>query len=269
MPTIAGMELTGRTVLVTGATGGLGHAIARALHREGAQLILTGRRTDVLEPLARETGGRAVACDLSDPVAVDKLASDCGDVDVLVANAALPASGRLEEFTPAQLDAALDVNLRAPMVLTLALLDGWKQRGAGHAIYISSIAGKIATSGSSVYSATKFGLRGFAQGMRDELNGTGIGIGVVNPGFIRDAGMFADSGATLPKGIGSNTPEEVADAVVRAIREDKGEINVAPAFIRVSAKLNGLAPDLVAGLSRKLGSSDIARDIAEGQRSKR
>jgi hypothetical protein len=73
----------------------------------------------------------------------------------------------------------------------------------------------------------------------------------------------------LPKGIGSNTPEEVADAVVRAIREDKGEINVAPAFIRVSAKLNGLAPDLVARLSRKMGSGDITRDLAEGQRSKR
>jgi len=263
------MDLQGRTVLLTGATGGIGHAIARALHREGAQLVLTGRRTDVLEPLAAETGGRALACDLSDPVAVDRLATECAHADVLVANAALPASGRLDSFTSADLDAALDVNLRAPIVLTRALLEGWTSRGSGHAVYIASMAGKVATRGSSVYSATKFGLRGFAQGLRDELHGTGVGVSVINPGFIRDAGMFADSGAKLPKGIGTNTPDEVAAAVVRAIRADKGDVDVAPAFIRFSARLNALAPDVVAGLSRRLGSSELTEEMAAGQRHKR
>ena len=260
------MEIRGRTALVTGATGGLGHAIARALHREGAHLVLTGRRTEVLEPLAAETGGRVVACDLSDRAAVDRLAAECADVDVLVANAALPASGLLEQFSADDVDAALDVNLRAPMVLTRALLDGWRQRGAGHVVYVASISGKIATSGASVYSATKFGLRGFAQGLRDEMHGSGVGVSVINPGFIRDAGMFADSGAALPKGIGTSSPEEVGDAVVRAIRKDKGEVDVAPGFLRFSAKLNGLAPELVAGISRKLGSAETARQIAEGHR---
>lgn len=255
-------------MLVTGATGGIGHAIARALSREGADLVLTGRRTDVLEPLAKEIGARAVRCDLADPADVDRLAAKCASVDVLVANAALPASGRLEDFDNAELDAALDVNLRAPIVLTRALLDGWTQRGTGHAVYISSIAGKVSTAGSSIYSATKFGLRGFAQGMRDELHGSGIGVSVINPGFIRDAGMFADSGATLPKGIGSNTPEDVAAAVVRAIQKNKGDVDVAPAFIRFSSVLNAVAPDLVAGLSRRL-AGDTAAQIAAGQRAKR
>lgn len=256
-------------MLVTGATGGIGHAIARALAREGADLLLTGRRADVLEPLAKETGGRAIACDLSIPEEVDRLAAECAAADVLVANAALPASGRLEDFGTNDLDAALDVNLRAPIVLTRALLEGWKQRGTGHAVYISSISGKIATSGTSVYSATKFGLRGFAQGLRDELHGTPIGVSSINPGFIRDAGMFADSGATLPKGIGSNTPDEVATAVVRAIKQNKGDVDVAPAFIRLSAKLNALAPELIAGMSRRLGSGDVSSQIAAGQADKR
>jgi short-subunit dehydrogenase len=263
------MDLRGRTVLLTGATGGIGHAIARALAREGANLLLTGRRTDVLEPLAAETGGRAIACDLSDAAAVDRLAADCAAADVLVANAALPASGLLSSFSTQELDAALDVNLRAPIVLTRAFLDGWTARGAGHAVFISSIAGKVGTAGGSLYSATKFGLRGFAQGMRDEMHGTPIGISVINPGFIRDAGMFADSGATLPKGIGSNTPEDVAAAVVRAITRDKGDVDVAPAFIRLSAKLNALTPELVASMSRKLGGSAVSQQIADGQRAKR
>jgi short-subunit dehydrogenase len=263
------MELQGRTVLVTGATGGIGHAIARAMHREGAHLLLTGRRADVLAPLAEETGGRAIACDLSDAPAVDRLAAECAGVDVLVANAALPASGVLSSFSTNELDAALDVNLRAPIVLTRRLLEGWTERGAGHAVYISSIAGKVGTAGGSLYSATKFGLRGFAQGMRDEMHGSPVGISVINPGFIRDAGMFADSGATLPKGIGSNTPEDVAAAVVRAIRHDKGDLDVAPAFIRLSAKLNALTPELVASMSRRLGGSVVSQQIAEGQRSKR
>ena len=255
-------------MLVTGATGGIGHAIARALHREGAELVLTGRRTDILEPLATETGGRAIACDLSDPADVERLATECASVDVLVANAALPASGQLADFSVAELDAALDVNLRAPVVLTRALLGGWTARGSGHAVYIASIAGKVATSGASVYSATKFGLRGFAQGLRDELHGTGIGVSAINPGFIREAGMFADSGATLPKGIGTNSPEDVADAVVRAIRKNQGDVDVAPVFVRAGAWLNAFAPDVVAGLSRRMGADTAAR-IAAGQRSKR
>jgi short-subunit dehydrogenase len=263
------MELRGRTVLLTGATGGIGHALARAMHREGASLLLTGRRTDVLEPLAAETGGRAIACDLSDAAEVDRLAQECAGADVLVANAALPASGLLTSFSPTELDAALDVNLRAPIVLTRLLLEGWLERGTGHAVYISSIAGKVGTAGGSLYAATKFGLRGFSQAMRDELHGRPVGISVINPGFIRDAGMFADSGATLPRGIGSNTPEDVAAAVVRAIKHDKGDVDVAPAFIRMSAKLNALAPELVSSLSRKLGGSVVSQQMAEGQHSKR
>ena len=263
------MQIAGSKALVTGATGGLGQAIARELAGRGARLVLTGRRTDVLEPLAAELDAEVRVVDLADRSAVAELAEASADVDVLVANAALPGSGKLNTYTVEQIDRVLDVNLRAPIVLTRLLLESWSARGTGHAVYISSIAGKVGTAGGSLYSATKFGLRGFTQGMRDEKHGSPIGMSVINPGFIRDAGMFADSGAKLPKFVGSNTPEDVAAAVVRCIREDKGDVDVAPAFIRFSAKLNALAPELVATMSRKLGGSAVSQQIAEGQRAKR
>jgi uncharacterized protein len=262
------MQLSGRTVLLTGATGGIGQAIARHAHRAGAALVLTGRRAEVLEPLAAEVGGRAVACDLARRDEVERLARECAEADVLIANAALPASGRLDAFDVDRIDRSLEVNLRAPVVLTHALLPHWQGRGAGHAVYVSSISGKIGSGGSSVYSATKFGLRGFAQALRDELHGTGIGVSVVFPGFIRDAGMFADSGAKLPPGVGTNSPDDVARAVITAIERDRGEIDVAPLMLRGSAKLNGIAPGLVNGLSRRLGSAKVAAEIASGQRAK-
>lgn len=262
------MELSGRTVLLTGATGGIGHAIARHAHRAGASLVLTGRRADVLEPLATEVGGRAMACDLADRAEVDRLVAAAADADVLVANAALPASGPLQEFDVDRIDRSLEVNLRAPIVLTRVLLDGWRERGSGHVVLVSSISGKIGATGSSVYSATKFGLRGFAQALRDELHGTGIGVSIVFPGFIREAGMFADSGAATPSGVGTNSPDDVAAAVIDAIRRNRGEVDVAPLLLRGSAKLNGIAPGLVSGLGRRLGSAKVAAEIAAGQRSR-
>lgn len=263
------MELRGRSVLLTGATGGIGHALARALHREGASLVLTGRRTTVLEPLAAELGARALAVDLADPAAVDRLAEDCAAVDVVVHNAALPASGPFDSFGVEELDRALDVNLRAPIVLTRLLGAGMAERGAGHIVFISSLSGKTATPGSSIYSATKFGLRGFAQGLRADLRARGVGVSVVFPGFVSDAGMFADSGTSLPRGVGTRTPEDVAEATLKAIRTNRGEVDVAPAALRVGTVLAGIAPELSALVSRRLGSEEIAAAMHAGQVDKR
>src|SRR4051794_13414412 len=126
------MELTARRVLLTGATGGLGHAIARALAARGAQLVLTGRRAEVLEPLAAEIGGRAGGAALSDPAAVDVLLAEAGAIDVLVANAAVPGSGPVLEYTTEQIDRALTVNLRAPIVLARRLAEPMVAHGSGH-----------------------------------------------------------------------------------------------------------------------------------------
>jgi short-subunit dehydrogenase len=263
------MNLISGRVLVTGATGGIGQAIARAFAARGASVVLSGRRADVLEPLASELGGRALACDLADRDQVERLVAEAGEVDVLVANAALPASGMLLELEPAQIDRMLEVNLRAPVALARAFAPAMVQRRGGHMVFISSLAGKVASPASSIYSATKFGLRGFALGLRQDLQADGVGVSVVLPGFIREAGMFAEAEIDLPRGVGTRSPEDVAAAVLQAVERNRAEIEVAPASLRVGAALGGLAPQLAATVSRRLGGEKTATDLAAGQSGKR
>src|SRR5438270_9317546 len=173
------MSILSGNVLLTGATGGIGHAIARALAGHGAQLLITGRRADVLEPLAAELGARAVPCDLSDREALQRLVETAGEVDLLVANAALPGTGALTELSQEQIDRNLEVNLRAPIALARALAPGMIERRRGHLVFVSSLAGRAASPSSSLYSATKFGLRGFALALRADLRESGVGVSVV------------------------------------------------------------------------------------------
>ena len=265
------MELGGARVLLTGASGGLGGAIAAALSAEGAHVILSGRRAEALEELAAGLGGatEVQVADLTGADGAAALAAAAGTVDVLVANAGLPASGPLDDFTPEQIDRALDVNLRAPMQLTRALLPGMIERGRGHVVLMSSLSGKTGSVGSSVYSATKFGLRGFAAGLREDLHGSGVGVTVVFPSFVREAGMFADSGVRLPPWVGTKSPADVAQAVVRGIETGKAELDVAPLPLSVGARAAGVAPGLSSALQRRLGSARVAREFTRGQRSKR
>jgi short-subunit dehydrogenase len=263
------MELSGKTVLLTGATGGIGHAIARELRGRGAGLVLTGRRTDVLEPLAAETGARALAVDLAERPEVERLATEAADVDVLVANAALPASGDVLGYAVEEIDRALDVNLRAPIVLSRLLGERMAERGGGQIVLVSSLAGKSGQARAAVYSATKFGLRGFAQGLRADMRSRNVGVSIVFPGFIRNAGMFADSGTELPRLVGTSTPEAVAKAVARAVERNLFEVDVAPMSVRMMANFAGLAPGASASMARLLGSERIAEQLEAGQRDKR
>jgi short-subunit dehydrogenase len=143
------------------------------------------------------------------------------------------------------------------------------ERRRGHMVFVSSLSGKAASPASSMYSATKFGLRGFALGLREDLHGAGVGVSVVLPGFIRDAGMFADAGISLPFGVGTRAPEDVADAVIRCVEHNRGEVTVAPAALRLGASFAGLAPGIAAQFSRRLGSDKIATELAANQIDKR
>jgi short-subunit dehydrogenase len=263
------VSLVSGRVLVTGATGGLGQAIARAFAARGAGLVLTGRRLPVLEPLAQELGARAIECDVTDRAQLDRLVREAGEVDVLIANAALPGSGLLTDFSQEQVDRVLEVNLRAPVALARALTPAMSARRSGHMVFISSLAGKSASPASSLYSATKFGLRGFALGLREDLRPHGVGVSIVAPGFVRDAGMFADAGVELPWYVRTRSPQNVADAVLRAIEHDRAEIDVAPLSLRLGASFASVAPGLAAEISRRLGADKIALAHVEGQREKR
>jgi short-subunit dehydrogenase len=263
------MLISGSKVLLTGATGGLGQDMARVLHAAGAKLVLTGRRAEVLEPLAQETGAIAVAADLNERDDVARLIADHSDADILVANAALPASGRIESFSVEEIDKALEVNIRSTIVLAHGLGLAMAERGRGHIVLISSLAGKTGQPGSSIYSATKFALRGFSQSLRGDLRSAGVGVSCILPGFISDAGMYADSGAKLPLGVGTSKPRAVSDAVVKAITRNRGEIVVAPVAMRFSAAFAGLAPEAAAGVARKGGGEAISGEFAAGQQDKR
>ncbi len=263
------MKIVETTALVTGATGGIGQAIARDLAARGASVVLTGRRAEILEPLAEELGGRAIVADLSDRDAAVRLLEEAGPIDILVANAALPASGLLTDYAIDELDRALDVNLRVPIVMAKLAAEAMVARGRGHLVFVSSVAGKVASGGASIYNATKFGLRGFSLALREDLSPRGVGVSAIYPGFIRDAGMFAEAGVTLPRGIGTRTPEDVARAVSRSIESDTAEIDVAPLSLRMSAKVAGVSPGLVARFQRMGGADRISQALAEGQRDKR
>lgn len=267
--TMPRMELRGRSVLVTGATGGLGQAIARRLRAEGCELTLTGRRNDVLGPVAEEVGGRAIVADLSDPDELARVARECADVDVLVANAGVPGAGELGEYSVEQLDRVLAVNLRSPIVLTRLIGERMLARGAGHVVFISSLSGKTTTPVSSMYNATKFGLRGFALALRQDWNPRGVGVSCVNPGPIADAGMFHEGGGALPAGFRLRSPQDVAAAVVRAVKRNKAELDVADPVMKAGAAFGLIAPQTAARLTRLAGGDRIAHQLADGHADKR
>jgi short-subunit dehydrogenase len=241
------MELDGARVLLTGASGGLGEAIARALADRGARLVLSGRRAEALDALARELDAEAAVYDLGDRAQVERLAAEASDVDVLVANAGLAAPGTLQKLDPATIDHVLEVNLRAPIMLARLLSGAMVERGRGQLVFVASFAGKVPSAGeSSIYTATKFGLRGFAHVLRAQMRRKGVGVSLVTPGPIRDAGMFARGGRKPPPFVGTCSPEAVGRAVVKAIERDVAEVDVATIGLRAASKLAALAPAFVA-----------------------
>jgi short-subunit dehydrogenase len=265
------MDLRGKSVLLTGAAGGLGQAIAAALAERGARTILSSRKGAELERLAASLPGdghRVIVADLAEPGEAERLVGEAGDLDALVANAGLPASGRLDGFSQEEIGRALRVNLESPVRMTRELLPAWQERGAGHFVFVSSISGFVATPRASLYAATKFGLRGFALNLREDLRSSGIGVSVITPGAIRAAGMFADSNASAPRGIGTGTPEQVARAVVRSIERNRAEISVAPLRQRALARFAMLAPEL-SGRVANDAATKAADEVARGQTDKR
>ena len=234
-------------------------------------LVLSSRKEQDLQELAAAlpgSGHRFAVADLAEEGEALRLLGEAGDLDILVANAGLPAAGKLTGFSQDEVGRALRVNLESPVRMTRELLPAWLERDSGHFLYVSSMSGFISTPRASLYAATKFGLRGFALNLREDLRPTGIGVSVITPGAIADAGMFADSGASPPPGLGTGTPEQVAAAVVKAIKRNRAEISVAPRRQRALGRFSMMVPELSGRVSNRQAAK-VADAIARGQTDKR
>lgn len=218
-------DLTGKTALVTGASGGIGAAIARTLHAQGARVALSGTRADALEALASELGGRAFACpaDLRDPAAADALiaASEAaaGPLDILVNNAGLTRDMLALRMKDEDWQTVLDVDLTAPFRLCRAALKGMLRRRAGRIVGIASIVGSTGNPGQSNYAAAKAGLVGMTKALAQEVGSRGITVNVVAPGYVQTvmtAALTAEQSARLAERIPLGRlgqPNDIAAAV--------------------------------------------------------
>lgn len=255
LPSQRELSLHGATVLLTGASGGIGAAIADRLAGAGARLLVTGRDREALARVAQATGGTALVADLSTPEGAGELAAaalgTADTVDVVVCNAGVGWAGQLTAMDALDIERLVAVNLCAPMHLVRALLPGMLARGYGQIVLVTSVAA-AGVAGEAVYSATKGGLAVFADALALELTGRGVGVSVVVPGVV-DTGFFDRRGASYarrwPRPM---QPERVADAVLHAVRHRRARVHV-PRWLGLAARLHGGAPGLYRALARRFG----------------
>ena len=183
-------DLTGKTALVTGASGGIGEAVARALHAQGATVVLHGTRAEKLEALQKDLGARAfaLAVDLSDRDAVvglvDAASALAGSISILVNNAGITRDGLLMRMKDDDWDSVLEVNMTASMSLCRAAMRGMMKARTGRIISISSVVGVTGNAGQTNYAASKAGMIGFSKSLAAEVASRGLTVNVVAPGFI-------------------------------------------------------------------------------------
>ena len=226
-------NLTGKTALITGASGGIGAAIARALHAQGATVALSGTRRDALDALAAELGERAhaIPADLRDPAAPDALVAEVEKIaplDILVNNAGFTRDMLAIRMKDEDWQAVLDVDLTAPFRLSRAALRGMLRRRSGRIVSISSIVGATGNPGQANYAAAKAGMVGMTKALAQEVASRGITINVVAPGFIATPMTDALTDAQKTKLTESiplgrmGAPADIAAAVVYLASNEAG-----------------------------------------------
>lgn len=232
-------ELKGRTALVTGASRGIGRSVARALAKEGMNVALAARSTDLLEELAselRQSGVRTIAIRTDvgneDDLArlVETVISEFGSIDVLINNAGIEAFRPFQLIEPADIVQTIQVNLTATLLLTRYALPHMLKAGRGHIVNMASTAGKYGPAFGAAYGASKAGMIAFTQSLRGELYKTGVSASAICPGFASEGGIYEvikeRTGRGTPWYLGSTSADAVARAVVKSIRRDRPELIV-------------------------------------------
>jgi short-subunit dehydrogenase len=229
---------------------------------------------DALEAVAKDlSGGTArvhtVAADVGDEDdrrrLLDEAESALGPVDILINNAGVELIAAYASLSPERIATIVRTNLDAPLMLTRLVLPRMIERGRGHVVMMSSLGGKKGSPYSATYAATKAGLIAWTGAVRAELRGTGVSASAICPGFVSEAGMFAERSQRAPRLLGTSTPEAVAGAVVRAVVKDVGEIIVNPGPIRLMLALEALSPRLSDWILRHSGVYDYYRGQAEAE----
>ena len=263
--------LSGKTIILTGASQGLGAVMARALAKAGARLVLAARSADKLEQLAAELrqGGvevLAVPCDVTRPgdreALIERARRGFGAIDVLVNNAGVEELGRYAEQDPATLERILVTNLLAPMQLTRAVLPAMLAAGKGQVVNIASLAGRTGMPYGAAYSGSKGGLAEWSISLAAELMGSGVAVTVICPGFVDGTGMFSRKETPAPRSIGASHPDDVARALLHVLHKPRVEVVVNPKPVRLLMALRALSPEAALAVGRRLGLVDFLKRIA-------
>ena len=274
-------NLRGRTAILTGASKGIGVHVARALAKQGINLVLAARSVNALEEVRKAVerqGVRAIAVptDVGDRSALKSLVgravSEFGSIDILVNNAGIELILAYHKLRPEEIEEMVRVNLIAPMHLTWLVLPGMLERRQGHIVNMSSLAGKAGPAYEEPYGATKAGLIGFTQSLRGSYRRSGVSASVVCPGFVEE-GMYAKTkeefGVTVPRLLGVSKPEAVASGVIRAIKKDLPEVIVNPGPIRPLLTMAAISPSLGEWMIERIGAVAVFRKVAKLRESQR
>lgn len=269
------MNLSGKNVLLTGATGGIGVYIARAVIEQGAHLSMVAYPGNHLDTLAKELSlpkrkiiwfDQDLRNDEGINQVIDGTIDELGTIDVLINNAGIEVTAPYHELTTDSIDSILRCNLRAPLTLSRRVLPGMLERNAGHIVNISSLAGKSGPSCQEVYAATKAGLIGFTESLRATYRKTKIGASVICPGFV-EAGIYdrlkTQTGLPAPKLLGTSRPESVSEAVIRAIKTNPREIIINPIPVRPLFAISALLPGLGEWLTQLTGAHEFFDESAD------
>lgn len=270
-------DLKGKNALLTGGSKGLGPHIARFLAKEGVNLALTARSEGGLRDTAKDVADYKVNVkvypgDITDQSfrkeLLENVKTDFSRLDILINNAGMEWVSSYTALTPDYIEKMVQTNLIAAMLLTRLALPDMLAQKSGHIVSMSSLGGKRGNPYGGTYCATKAGLIEWTRGLRLELDGTGVGVSVICPGFVKESGMFAEYNKKPPWISNATTPEKVSQAVIKSIKKDIGEISVNPGPTWMIPLLDAIHPGMANWLYKIGGVFEFYREQAEENEAK-